>query len=98
MSIQVSFGAVETAASDIGATAQRVNGALDQLKSDLAPVTQDQNNWDGDTAANYRTYQTMWDQAAADLNDVLLRISQAVATSHSNYVSAESTNAGMWAM
>ncbi|HEY8338760.1 MAG TPA: WXG100 family type VII secretion target [Egibacteraceae bacterium] len=98
MTIQVSFGAVETAASDINTTAQRVNAALDQLASDLAPVTRDQSNWDGDTAANYRAYQQMWDQAAADLNDVLLRISQAVATSHSNYVAAESTNAGMWAM
>ncbi|MDP8970503.1 MAG: WXG100 family type VII secretion target [Actinomycetota bacterium] len=95
--IEVSFAAVETAAGDIGSTAQRVNATLQQLKADLAPVTRDQSNWDGDTAANYRTYQDMWDRASEDLNSVLAQISQAVAASHANYVAAESTNAAMWA-
>ncbi len=94
--IEVNFGAVETAAGDIGSTAQRINATLEQLKADLAPITRDQSNWEGETATNYKAYQEMWDRAAEDLSNVLAQISQAVATSHSNYVSAESTNAAMW--
>ena len=98
MSILVQFGAVESASTDIAATADRVSATLEQLAQDLAPVTRNQDNWDGQTAQNYRAYQQLWDTAAADLNAVLRQIAAAVGTAHANYTAAEHANAGMWAL
>jgi 6 kDa early secretory antigenic target len=93
---RVGFGAVETMAADVHNARERLNGVLEQLAGDLAPITRDVSNWDAAAADAYRQHQQKWDEAARELNDVLNIIGTNVQTAHANYVQAETVNQGMW--
>lgn len=89
MSINVNYAALGTAADDIRNTTTRVNGILDQLKSDIAPLV---NTWEGAAQEAYRGKQAQWDQAAEDINRVLASIGTAVNDALSRYQEGESRN------
>ena len=91
----VNFGTVEQASESCTATANQLNGTLDDLRSYLAPL---KSQWDGDAAGSYDALQAKWDQACAGLNAVLAQIGTAVLTAHDNYRSAETTNSSIWAV
>ena len=74
-SIHYTFGDIDAASADIRATSARINGLLDDLKSELAPMVA---TWEGESAIAYQQAQKQWDTAAAELNQVLARISLAV--------------------
>lgn len=73
--IKYQFGAIQAAAGDINATSGRINGLLDDLKSQLQPMV---SSWEGDSASAYAAAQAKWDQAAAELNVILSTISRTV--------------------
>lgn len=89
MSINVNYGALSTASADIKSTTDQVNGILDQLKSDLAPLV---NTWEGEAQEAYRGKQAQWDQAADDINKVLASIGTAVNDALSRYQEGEKGN------
>lgn len=73
--IKYEFGAIEAAAADINSTSARINGLLDELKSIIDPMAA---TWEGESAAAYQQAQRKWDNAALELNQVLMTISRTV--------------------
>lgn len=92
--IQYDFGLIAQASADIQATNRNINGMLDQLKSDIAPMTAE---WEGTSASAYQDAQRRWDAAAAELNTVLQSISRAVDDANSRMSQINTNAANSWA-
>ena len=60
---------------EIHATSARLNAALDDLGARIAPL---QEIWTREAAEAYRVEQAGWNQAASALNDILMRLGNAV--------------------
>jgi early secretory antigenic target protein ESAT-6 len=91
--IKVTFGALEAARADVGATAGRISGRLEELRRFLAPMAA---TWEGQAATEYQATQRKWDTAAADLASVLAQIGVALGTANDSYQQVERANAARW--
>ena len=91
--IKVDFGALSSAAGDIGNQAGKIQSELDNLKSRLTPVIA---QWGGGASENYQAAQRAWDESAAGLQQVLAQIATAVQSATDAYQAAESKNASRW--
>jgi early secretory antigenic target protein ESAT-6 len=91
--IKVTFGALEAARADVGGTATRISGQLEELKRFLAPMAA---TWEGQAAAECQVTQRKWDTAAADLAAVLAQIGLALGTANESYRQVEQANAARW--
>ncbi|MEN3263592.1 WXG100 family type VII secretion target [Pseudonocardia sp.] len=91
--IKVTFGALEAARADVGGTATRISGQLEERKRFLAPMAA---TWEGQAAAEYQVTQRRWDTAAADLAAVLAQIGLALGTANESYRQVEQANAARW--
>jgi WXG100 family type VII secretion target len=89
--ITVNYAALEQGESTIKAIASAIEGKLSDLKGRLAKI-----EWDGSDRDAYNQYQLSWDNAVADMNQVLAKIGAAVATARENYQSTEQSNAQAW--
>lgn len=90
----VTFQSITDASTDARRTAGLMNDELNQLKSDLSQL---KSIWEGKTAEDYKAQQAKWDQAQADLTQVLSDISQALDHAHEVYSQGEDANASQWA-
>lgn len=52
--IHYNFASIGQAADDINSTSQRINGILEDLKSDLQPLVAE---WEGESATSYQAAQ-----------------------------------------
>jgi WXG100 family type VII secretion target len=76
--------------------AQAYNG-LTSTVSDLQGQLQSHlSNWEGSAQAAYHEAQTIWNQAIADMGQVISAMSSVIATANENYQNAERTNSGMF--
>jgi len=91
--IKVTFGGLEAAAGNISSQANKVQGSLDDLKQYLQPLVA---GWTGNASDQYQAHQAKWDQAAADLQQVLAAIGTAVQRAAEDYRDGERANAGRW--
>ena len=91
--IKVTFGSLDAAAGSITSSANNVQGQLDDLKQRLAPLV---STWTGQASENYNAHQAKWDQAAADLQQVLAAIGTAVQRASDDYRDGERNNANRW--
>jgi WXG100 family type VII secretion target len=91
--IKVTFGAIDSAASDTDTIATQIDQQLDDLKAYIAPLVA---SWTGEASTDYQALQTKWDTSAAELNQILRQISTALRTSNENYNSAEQANKAVW--
>jgi early secretory antigenic target protein ESAT-6 len=91
--IKVTFGALETAQSDVSGVAGRMTGQLEELKRFLAPMVA---TWEGQAATEYQAKQRQWDTAAANLATVLGQIGTALGTANESYRQVEQANASRW--
>jgi early secretory antigenic target protein ESAT-6 len=91
--IKVSFGGLSQGAADIGRSANMIEQHLSDLKRDISKLTA---GWTGEAAETYQVHQSNWDQAAADLKQVLASIGTAVATAGDDYRDGERANANRW--
>lgn len=91
--IKVTFGALESARADVGATSQYIAAQLDDLTRYLAPMVA---TWDGEAATLYLETQRRWNTAAEDLKNVLMQVGVALGGAHDAYRQAETSNAGRW--
>lgn len=78
---------------DIHATSTRFNAALQDLRSQVAPLLQ---VWTRDAAAAYQVEQRRWHRAAAALNDILFDLGNAVREGASDLAHADRRAAGSW--
>lgn len=92
--LQVTFGAIDAAASDADTIAAQIDQQLDDLKTYLSPLVA---TWTGEASTDYQALQSKWDTSAAELNDVLRQIATTLRTSNENYSGAEQANKTIWA-
>lgn len=92
--IQYNFAHIAQASADIHATNRNINGMLDQLKGDIAPMVAE---WEGDSASAYHAAQRRWDAAAEELNQVLQTIARAVDNANSRMSQINTSAANSWA-
>lgn len=91
--IKVTFGAIDSAASDTDTIATQIDQQLDDLKAYIAPLVA---TWTGEASTDYQALQTKWDTSAAELNQILRQIAITLRTSNENYNSAEQANKAVW--
>jgi WXG100 family type VII secretion target len=79
--------------AEIHSTAGRFNAALEELRSQIAPLQQ---VWTRDAAAAYRVEQLKWHQAAGALNEILVNLGNAVRDGAEEVANADRRAAGVW--
>jgi WXG100 family type VII secretion target len=93
--LSYSFGEIEySVRQEIHTTSARFNAALDELRSQIAPLRQ---LWSREAAAAYRAEQLKWHQAATALNEILVDLGNAVRDGAEEVASADRRAAGAWA-
>ncbi|OBH44675.1 type VII secretion protein EsxT [Mycobacterium mantenii] len=89
------FGEIEhSVRQEIHATSARFNAALDELRSQIAPLRQ---LWTSEAAAAYQAEQLRWQQSAAALNEILAELGNAVRDGAQEVADADRRAAGVWA-
>ncbi|CAN5784813.1 WXG100 family type VII secretion target [soil metagenome] len=74
--ISYDFAEIEIAVrQEIHTTSAKLNAALDDLSARIAPLQQ---TWTREAAEAYRAQQLAWHQSAASLNEILMRLGNAV--------------------
>lgn len=88
------FDAIEHCVrQEIHTTAARLNAALDELRSQIAPLQQ---LWTRQAAAAYQVEQLKWHQAATALNEILIELGHAVRDGADEMAGADRRAAGSW--
>jgi WXG100 family type VII secretion target len=82
-----------TVRQEIHSTSARLNAALDDLRAQIAPLQQ---VWTREAAEAYRLEQAKWDQAAAGLNEILLRLGNAVRDGADDVATTDRSAANAW--
>lgn len=78
---------------EIHATSARFNAALQELKSQVAPL---QELWTREAATAYGIEQLRWHQAATALNEILVDLGNAVRVGAEDVAAADHRAAGVW--
>ena len=91
--LKVTFGALDTAAGDIRNGANAIQGRLDRLDSELAPLRAD---WTGAASESYQRAKAQWTAAITDMQALLAQVGTAVDQSNADYQTAESQNTARW--
>jgi ESAT-6 family protein len=93
--LSYNFGEIEYAVrQEIHTTAARLNVALDELRSQIAPLRE---LWTREAAAAYQVEQLKWHQAATALNEILVDLGNAVRDGAQQVADADRRAAGVWA-
>ena len=89
------FGEIEySVRQEIHATSARFNEALEELRSQIAPLRE---LWTREAAAAYQVEQQKWHQAATALNEILVGLGNAVRDGAEDVANADRRAAGVWA-
>lgn len=92
--LSYNFGEIESSVrQEIHATAARLDVALDELKSHIAPLQQ---LWSREAAAAYQAEQLRWHQAASALHEILVDLGSAVRDGAAAVADADRRAAGVW--
>lgn len=92
--LSYNFDEIEyTVRQDIHTTSARLNAALDDLRSQIAPLQQ---VWTREAAEAYRVEQTRWEQAVAALNEILFSLGNAVRDGADEVAATDRTAANAW--
>jgi WXG100 family type VII secretion target len=93
--LSYSFGEIEfSVRQEIHTTSARFNAALDELRSQIAPLQQ---LWTREAAAAYQAEQLKWHQSATALNEILVDLGNAVRDGADEVAGADRRAAGVWA-
>lgn len=92
--LSYNFDEIEyTVRQEIHATSARLNGALEDLRAQIAPL---QEVWTRQAADAYRLEQTRWERAAAVLNEILFSLGNAVRDGADDIAATDRSAAGAW--
>lgn len=79
---------------EIHTTSARFNAALQELRSQVAPL---QDLWTREAGTAYRVEQLKWHQAATVLNEILVELGHAVRDGAQDVADTDHRAAGIWA-
>ncbi len=92
--LSYNFGEIEhSVRQEIHTTSARFNAALDELRSQIAPLRE---LWTREAAAAYQVEQLKWQQAATALNQLLVDLGNAVRDGADEVANADRRAAGIW--
>ncbi|MGV0604118.1 WXG100 family type VII secretion target [Mycolicibacterium sp. XJ1904] len=92
--LSYNFDEIEyTVRQEIHATSARLNGALEELRAQIAPLQQ---VWTRQAAEAYRLEQARWEQAAGALNEILFNLGNAVRDGADDVAATDRSAAGAW--
>lgn len=91
--IKVTFGAMETLASDVGTQVSNIEGIIENLRGQIANIEQ---VWEGSAGVGFQNTKNQWNTAADHLKQVLAKIHSAIITSTEGYQHTEQKNAARW--
>lgn len=92
--LSYNFDEIEYAVrQEIHATAARLNGALEELRSQIAPLQQ---VWTREAAGAYHAEQLRWQHAVSALNQILFDLGRAVRDGAVDVADADRRAAGVW--
>lgn len=93
--LSYNFGEIEHAVrQEIHSTSARFNAALEELRSQIAPLQQ---QWTSEAATAYQAEQLKWHQSATALNEILAALGNAVRDGAEEVANADRRAAGVWA-
>lgn len=93
--LSYNFDAIEySIRQEIHTTSARLNAALEDLRSQIAPLQQ---LWTREAAAAYQVEQLKWHQAASALNEILVNLGNAVRDGSGEVADADRRAAASWA-
>jgi WXG100 family type VII secretion target len=93
--LSYSFDEIECSVrQDIHNTFARFNGALQELRSQVAPL---QELWTREAAGAYGVEQLKWHQSATALNEILATLGNAVRDGAEDVAAADHRAASVWA-
>ncbi|WP_199253844.1 WXG100 family type VII secretion target [Mycolicibacterium mengxianglii] len=78
---------------EIASTAARLNAALEDLSARIAPLQQ---VWTREAAEAYRVQQSEWQRSAAALNEILVRLGNAVRDGAGQVADTDRAAANAW--
>lgn len=92
--LSYNFGEIEySVRQEIHTTSSRFNAALDELRSQIAPLQQ---VWTREAAQAYTIEQARWNQAAAALNEILFALGNAVRDGADDVAATDRSAANAW--
>jgi ESAT-6 family protein len=91
--IKVTFGAIEEGAANITSTSQKMDGELDTLRSQLAPLRE---AYQGASKEAWDAVQQSWNTAQEELNQVLASIGTATRQAGQDYQETEGNVGKLW--
>jgi WXG100 family type VII secretion target len=92
--LSYNFDEIEfTVRQEIHTTSARLNAALDELRTQIAPL---QEIWTRDAADAYRVEQARWEQAAGALNEILFSLGNAVRDGSDDVAATDRKAANAW--
>ena len=92
--LSYNFDEIEyTVRQEIHATSARLNGALDELRAEIAPLQQ---VWTRQAAEAYRVEQQRWEQAVTALNEILFSLGNAVRDGADDVAATDRSAASAW--
>jgi WXG100 family type VII secretion target len=92
--LSYNFDEIEyTVRQEIHSTSARLNGALDELRAQIAPLHE---VWTRDAAEAYRVEQARWEQAAGALNEILFSLGNAVRDGADDVAATDRSAASAW--
>ncbi|HET6737231.1 WXG100 family type VII secretion target [Mycobacterium sp.] len=92
--LSYNFDEIEyTVRQEIHTTSARLNAALDDLRTQIAPL---QEIWTRQAADAYRVEQARWEQAASALNEILFSLGNAVRDGSDDVAATDRSAANAW--
>lgn len=91
--IKVNHAALDTAVDDMRTTVGKIDERLNTLEHELEPL---KSSWAGNAQQAYHVAKGKWDQAIAEMRDILNETHLAVHTSNDDYRTADKKGAAMF--
>lgn len=91
--LNIDYSTLTGGAQDLAQASQAARTVIEDLKGQL---NQNLGEWTGDARIAYEQVQRMWDQAFADMNEILGRASNHLTNAHDTYHTTERNNTAIW--
>lgn len=88
--LSVNHGSLDQASQDLTTAAKDIEARLDRLEGELKPL---QSDWSGQAKEAYRRAKAEWDSAINEMVQLLAKTGQTVSSSNQEYLQADKRGA-----